>query len=198
MTLCALYVHRLVCGVRLATLDAGDNSVPRLNNRTLAVAIDRLLCASPCVCSWETNKQTIGTPHISHCVPQFHSRVSTQPPNAGGAAAPTLIAEWGTTSVARLAAPLGEWMDHTQCSTWVATAPPRQLPLVCRLTIAFNMYVHRLVYAVGKQPNKQLEHPTFHIVYRNSTPGFPHSHQTLVVTRFTLRSHSLLSGAALA
>ena len=60
--------------------------------------------------------------------------------------------------------------------------PPRQRPLVRRLTIAFNMYVHRL--AVGKQRNIQLEHPSLHIMYRNSTPGFPHSHQTLVVTRF--------------
>ena len=99
-------------------------------------------------------------------------------------AAPTLIAEWGTASVARLAPPLGQWMDRTQCSMWVAAPPPQQGPLVRGLTIAFNMYVHHLVYAVGKQTNKQSEHPTFHIVYRNSTPGFPHGHQTLVVTRF--------------
>ena len=38
-------------------------------------------------------------------------------------------------------------------------------------------------YGVVKQTNKQVEHPTFHIVYRNSTPGLPHGHQTLVVTR---------------
>ena len=81
---------------------------------------------------------------------------------------------------------------------WVIAALPRQGPLVRGLTIAFNMYVHRLVYAVGKKTNKQLEHPEFHIVYRNSTPGFPHSHQKLVVTRFMLRQHSLLSGAPLA
>ena len=64
------------------------------------------------------------------------------------------------------------------------TGPPRKWPLVCRLPIAFIMYVHRLVYAAGKQTNKQLEHPTFHIVYRNSPPGFPHGPETLVVTRF--------------
>ena len=75
-------------------------------------------------------------------------------------------------------------MDRRQCSMWVATAPARQGPLVRGLRIAFNMYVHRFVYAVGKQTNTQLEHPSFEIVYRNSTPGFQHSHQTLVVTRF--------------
>ena len=76
-------------------------------------------------------------------------------------------------------------MDRTQCSMWVATPPPPcQGPLVRGLTIAFDMYFHRHVYAVGKQTNKQLEHPTFHIVYRNSTHGFPHGHQTMVVTRF--------------
>ena len=37
-------------------------------------------------------------------------------------ASPTLIVEWGTTSVARLAAPLVEYMDRTQCSMWVAAA----------------------------------------------------------------------------
>ena len=35
----------------------------------------------------------------------------------------------------------------------------------------------------GCETNKQVKHPTFHIVYRNSTPGLPHRHQTLVVTR---------------
>ena len=59
-----------------------------------------------------TNKQTKRTPHIAHCVPQFHSRVSTTGHQTLVAtrfhAAPTLIAEWGTTSVARLAAPLEE------------------------------------------------------------------------------------------
>ena len=34
-----------------------------------------------------------------------------------------------------------------------------------------------------KQTNKQVEHPTVHIAYRNFTPGLPHGHQTLVVTR---------------
>ena len=38
-------------------------------------------------------------------------------------------------------------------------------------------------YGVVKQTNKQKKHPTLHIVYRNSTPGLPHDHQTLVVTR---------------
>ena len=61
-------------------------------------------------------------------------------------AAPTLIAEWGTTSVARLAAPLGEWMDRTQCSVWVTAAPPRQGPLVRGLTIAFNMCAQQTTF----------------------------------------------------
>ena len=30
----------------------------------------------------------------------------------------------------------------------------------------------------------KVDHPTFHIVYRNSNPGLPHGHQTLVVMRF--------------
>ena len=38
-------------------------------------------------------------------------------------------------------------------------------------------------HGVVKQTNKQVEHPTFHVVYRNSTLGLPHDHQTLVVTR---------------
>ena len=49
-----------------------------------------LLLLLLCLLLWgcETNKQTSGTPHISHCVPQFHSRVATRPPNASGHAAP--------------------------------------------------------------------------------------------------------------
>ena len=40
-------------------------------------------------------------------------------------ASPTLIAEWGTASVARLAALRGEKMDRTQCSMWVAASCAR-------------------------------------------------------------------------
>ena len=82
-------------------------------------------------------------------------------------AAPTLIAEWGTTGVARLTAPLGEWMDRTQCSMSVAAAPPRQGPLVRGLRIAFNMYVHRLVCGLwlatldaGETPTPSLDKRT--------------------------------------
>ena len=35
---------------------------------------------------------------------------------------------------------------------------------------------------LGCETNKQGEHPTFHGVYRDSTPKLPHGHQTLVVT----------------
>ena len=51
-TLC---MHRLVCGqpnhplLRLALLHAGAAPAPPLNNKILAVAIDRLVCALPCV-----------------------------------------------------------------------------------------------------------------------------------------------------
>ena len=41
-------MHRLVCGLRLASLDAGHTP---LNNKTPAMATDRLLCAPPCVCT---------------------------------------------------------------------------------------------------------------------------------------------------
>ena len=40
---------------------------------------------------------------------------------------------------------------------------------------------------VVKQTNKQVEHPTFHIVYRNSTPGLPHGHQSWWSHGSTLR-----------
>ena len=50
-----------------------------------------------------------------------------------------------------------------------------------------------------KQTNKQVEHSTFHIVYRKSTPGFPQRATKQWWPRgSTLRPHSLLSGAPLA
>ena len=71
----------------------------------------------------------------------------------------------------------------------VGGSAPRQGPLVRGLTIALNKCPplperNEWCHGVVKQTNKQVEHPKFHIVYRNSTPGFPHDHQTLVVTRF--------------
>ena len=39
----------LVCGLRLASLDAGDTPATPLNTKTLVVATDRLSCAAPCV-----------------------------------------------------------------------------------------------------------------------------------------------------
>ena len=64
---------------------------------------------------------------------------------------------------------------------------PRWGPLVRGLTIAFNkcpplLERNQWCHGVVKETNKQVEHPTIHIVYRNSTPGFPHGHQTMVVT----------------
>ena len=54
-------------------------------------------------------------------------------------------------------------------------------------------------YRVVKQTNKQKEHPTLRIVYRNSTPGFPQRATKRWWPRgSTLRPHSLLSGAPLA
>ena len=47
----ALCIHRLLCGLRPAPLDVGDTPAPHLNNKTPAVATDRLLCAPPCVCT---------------------------------------------------------------------------------------------------------------------------------------------------
>ena len=44
-----MYVHRLVCGLRLATLDAGETPTPHLNKKTPAVATNCLLRAWPCV-----------------------------------------------------------------------------------------------------------------------------------------------------
>ena len=41
-------MHRLVCGLQLASLNAGDTPAAPLNNKALAVAPDRLLCAAPC------------------------------------------------------------------------------------------------------------------------------------------------------
>ena len=38
-------MHRLVCGVRLASLDAGDPAAPPLNKKIVVVSTDRLLCA---------------------------------------------------------------------------------------------------------------------------------------------------------
>ena len=57
------------------------------------------------------------------CVSHFCMRVGHTSDTS-----PTLIAEWGTASVARLAALLGEQMDRTQCSMWVA-APRTRGPL---------------------------------------------------------------------
>ena len=44
-------MHSLACGLRLASPDAGDTPAPPLNNKTPAMATDRLLCALPCVCT---------------------------------------------------------------------------------------------------------------------------------------------------
>ena len=44
-----LSMHRLVCGLRLPSLDAGDTPARPLNKKTPTVATNRLLCAVPCV-----------------------------------------------------------------------------------------------------------------------------------------------------
>ena len=77
-------------------------------------------------------------------------------------------------------------MDRTQWSMWVAA--PREGPLVRGRRIAFKKgpaLLERYQWRNGvvQQTNKEVENPSFHIVYHNSTPGLPHSHQPRMVTR---------------
>ena len=95
----ALCMHRLVCRLRLASLDAGDTPAPPLNSKTSAVATNRLLCAVPSLrttlyvhrlvyalpCATRLTSMRLGdiqrnnrnTPHFTLCtaipLPGFHT-----------------------------------------------------------------------------------------------------------------------------
>ena len=149
----ALCMCCLVCGLCLASLDAGDTPATPLNTKTLVVATDRLSCAAPCVstalyvhclvyvlpCMWTTARFAQcgghGPPFV--CSAFCEPRLVSAPPCVCAA----LYVDYGSLRLMRETPPATPLNNKT-----FAVATDR---LSCAAPcVSTALYVHRLVYVL--------------------------------------------------